>query len=429
MADWEQTYHPDDLNYLSRRVKQIRDTASLLGVPALGLVGGVAREMAYGRNVDPYHWWTKISVPLKEFLTTYESQSSSGAPDYDTPPGMAWKPLTHQTLADGFARSNSPSGGIEPGADWGTLTNLKLGNPVLWDVGRGHINIRTAINMLQNYNRMYPDSDPLDLKQYNQRYDLLVSDLKSPDSDTTVKIAGLVARDGQDFFRKAMTPERWGKLSEDLKAAALTQYYVTGRERMERHFQESGGEPNTYVPDLSRDGSNTYFYAPGNGSQPNPELLRKALSPGPRTENSPDTQSGSPAYASLGTSYGSNGSSVPAQPLAGQAQPGPGTLPPQVVANADYLKANGFAITPRTMYVAHVIGPQRAVDLFRTGATGSPDVPSPDAAMGDQVRGWVRTLRAPEVAALAGGVASMAPAAPAPDAASGNTSQVPGFFP
>ena len=310
------------------------------------------------------------------------------------------------------------------------MVELKLGNPVLWDVGPGHINIRTAINMLQNYNRMYPDSDPLDLKQYNHRYDLLVRDLKDHDSDTTVKIAGLVARDGQDFLRNAMTPARWEKLSEDQRAAALTQYYVTGRERMERHFQESGGDPNTYVPDFSREGSNTYFYDPGNGSRPNSELLKNALSPAPRTENSPAIQPGARADAGLGPSYGSQGQSVPVQSLAAQGQPSFPTLPPQVVANANYLKANGYAITPRTMYVAHVIGPQRAVDLFRTGVTGSPDVPSPDAAMGDQVRGWVRTLRAPEVMSLAGGLASVAPGAPASDAATiGNTSQAPGFLP
>ena len=288
------------------------------------------------------------------------------------------------------------------------------------DVGPGHINIRTAINMLQNYNRMYPDSDPLNLKQYNQRYDLFVRDLKDHNSDTTVKIAGVVARDGQDFFRQAMTPERWAMLSEDQRAAALTQYYVTGRERMEKHFQESGGDPNTYMPDFSRDGSNTYFYDRGDGNWSNPALLKNALSPGLRTENSPQPPSTSSAYAGVGPNDGNGGQPVPVQSLAARGQPPFPTLPPQVVANANYLKANGFAITPRTMYVAHVIGPQRAVDLFRTGATGSPDVPSPDAAMGDQVRGWVRTLRADELTP---------PATPAPDAAATGNPSASSFFP
>jgi hypothetical protein len=41
MADWQQTHDPRDLNYLAAKAKQIRDTASLLGVPALGLVGAL----------------------------------------------------------------------------------------------------------------------------------------------------------------------------------------------------------------------------------------------------------------------------------------------------------------------------------------------------------------------------------------------------
>ncbi|MBV9429125.1 MAG: hypothetical protein JO084_15515 [Bradyrhizobiaceae bacterium] len=406
MAEWQQTYDPRDLNYLSRNAKQIRDTASLLGVPALGLVGGVAREMAYGRNVDPYDPLDIVSSPMKDFFTSNEYDSS-------IPDRPAWKPITHQTLADAFARSNLPGGGIDPGAGKPKLAWLKVRNPVLWDVGPGHINFRTALTMLQNYNRMFPDSDPLGLKQYNQRYDLLMRDLKIPDNDATIKIAGLVARDGQDFYRKAMTPERWAMLSEDQRAAALTQYYVTGPERMTQHFQQSGGDPNTYVPDLNRDGSNTYLYDPGNGSWSNPPLLKNALSPGLRTENSPETPSASQAYAGLGASEGSDGQPVPAQSLSWRGQPAPAGLPPQVVANANYLSANGFAITPRSMYVAHVIGPQRAVDLFRTGSTGSPDIPSPDAATGDQVRAWVRALRSDELMPPAGNAVSLPPGASA----------------
>lgn len=119
----------------------------------------------------------------------------------------------------------------------------RLFNPIFFDIGPGNIKIRTAILMLQNYNRMFPDSDPLGLKQYNNRYDLLVRDLKNPDSDTTVKIAGLVAREGQDFFVNAMTPQRWGALGEDQRAAALTKYYAVGKERMEDDFRKQGAIP------------------------------------------------------------------------------------------------------------------------------------------------------------------------------------------
>jgi len=103
----------------------------------------------------------------------------------------------------------------------------------------------------------------------------------------------------------------------------------------------------------------------------------------------------------------------PYQQVALSATPG---LPQQVIDTGNYLRVNGYEITPRTMYVSHVLGPQAAVDLFkRTGSTGSPAVPSPDAATGDQMRAWVRALRLGP-AALAGLVGALAPA-PAAEAA------------
>jgi hypothetical protein len=85
-------------------------------------------------------------------------------------------------------------------------------------------------------------------------------------------------------------------------------------------------------------------------------------------------------------------------------------LPQKVLDAGNLLRANGYEITPRTMYVSHVLGPQAAVDLFkRTGSTGSPAVPSPDAATGDQMRAWVRALRLGP-AAQAGLVGALAPA-------------------
>src|ERR1043166_8732105 len=125
MTDWQRTYDPRDLNYLSARAKQIHDTAYLLGVPALGLVGGVAREMTYARKPDPL---AVVSAPIKEFLTSNEPDASPGG-------GVEWKPITHQTLAAGFARSNLPGYSIASGASNTDLASLKLGNPVLWDVG------------------------------------------------------------------------------------------------------------------------------------------------------------------------------------------------------------------------------------------------------------------------------------------------------
>jgi hypothetical protein len=406
MPDWR-TYDPRDLHYVSAKAKQIRDTAALLGVPAPGLAGGVMREMTRARNVDPYDKWAVASAPIKELMTSNEY-------DWSIPDRPAWKPITHQTLANGFARSNMPGGSIDPGAGKPRQAILKLENPVLWDVGPGKINIRTAISMLQNYNQMYPDSDPMDLKQYNQRYDLLVRDLKNPDNDATVKIAGLVAREGQNFFLNAMTPERWAALSDDERAAALTKYYAAGKERMQDDFLKHGGNPATYTPDFNGDGSDTYLYDPGNGSWSNPARLKNALSPDLRTQNEPDTQLSRMADFGPGVNNAAVGQVAAAQPTerpAEGSQPWSPALPPKVVANGNYLSANGIAITPRTVYMTHVLGPQRAVDLIRrTGSTSSPDIPSPDAATGRQMLAWAQALRGVAAVPQSIGVGGAAPA-------------------
>ena len=108
-------------------------------------------------------------------------------------------------------------------------------------------------------------------------------------------------------------------------------------------------------------------------------------------------------------------SASPTMQQNGAPPPANSALPQHVIDTGNYLRANGYEITPRTMYVSHVLGPQAAVELFkRTGSTGSPpDVPSPDAATGDQMRAWARQLRlGPAAAGIVGGMAPAATAAP-----------------
>jgi hypothetical protein len=111
--------------------------------------------------------------------------------------------------------------------------------------------------------------------------------------------------------------------------------------------------------------------------------------PRPRPDKRGDSGDGS--YGLALARDRSPGSTMP------QAGPGPAAnagLPQHVIDAGNYLRANGIEITPRSMYVASVLGPQRAVDLFnRTGSTSSDEVPPADAASGDQMRAWVRQLR------------------------------------
>jgi len=411
--DWRYPFDDNGLNYLSAKAKQINDVAALLGVPVPGLAGGIAREMTLQRREYPKDRLWVAGQPVKALLTSTELDEPGRDPMGPDTPLLPWKPITHGTIAEHFARSN-----ILPRGTLGNPTYTdRLANPIFFDVGPGNIKIRTAISMLQNYNQLFPYSDPIDLKRYNDRYDLLVHDLKNPDSDTTIKIAGLVAREGQDFYRKTMTPERWAALSEDEQAAALTKYYAVGKERMEDDYLKQGGVARTYTPDFNGDGSDMYLYDPGDGTAPNPARLKEALSPPVQKQDKLEMPPGRRADAGPGANSVSPGQEATAQPAAGSPVPvqAGSPVPPQVIATGHYLRANGYEITPRTMYVSHVLGPERAVDLFRrTGSSGSPpEVPSPDAATGEQMRAWVRALRGAAGMAPGGGIASPAPASPA----------------
>jgi hypothetical protein len=121
----------------------------------------------------------------------------------------------------------------------------------------------------------------------------------------------------------------------------------------------------------------------------------------------------------------------PAGPGMPQDEAGPPTppgLPQHVIDIGNYLRANGIEITPRTMYVANVLGPRGAVDLFkRTGSTSSDAVPSPDVATGQQMRAWARQLRlGPAVPASPPAAPDFGvPALPAPQASWSNAGATP----
>jgi hypothetical protein len=52
----------------------------------------------------------------------------------------------------------------------------KMRHPVLLDLGPGNFQLRTAIRLLDIYNKDYVGNDPLDLKLYNNDYVKLAHD-------------------------------------------------------------------------------------------------------------------------------------------------------------------------------------------------------------------------------------------------------------
>jgi hypothetical protein len=195
---------------------------------------------------------------------------------------------------------------------------------MLLDVGSGNIKLRTAISLLDNYNAQYNGADDfLDLNKYNGNLPQFITDLRDPQNPLTANLAGLLALEASQFYQHHMTPTAWNYLTDDQKAAAITQYYVRGPEKL---TQEANGQ-EFWFPDFSKPGSSFYNY------KDNADVLRAALghetypveveAPQPATE-AISPSNGSPyAYVSVPNALPANALAMYAQeqaaPPAGNA--------------------------------------------------------------------------------------------------------------
>ena len=144
----------------------------------------------------------------------------------------------------------------------------KIAHPLLFDVGPGNIKLRTAISLLDNYNSQYNgDNDFMDLSKYKGNLPQFVSDLQDPKNPLTAKLSGLLAQEATQFYQIQMSPTAWNRLDDDQKAAAITQYYVRGPEKL---TQEAEGQ-EFWTPDFGKPGSSFYNY------KDNANVLRGAL--------------------------------------------------------------------------------------------------------------------------------------------------------
>ncbi len=100
-------------------------------------------------------------------------------------------------------------------------------HPMLFDVGPGNIKLRTAISLLDNYNAQYKSYDDfLNLGKYRENLPQFASDLRDPNSTLTANLAGLLASEATQFYQRHMTQTARNYLTDDQKAAAITQYYM-----------------------------------------------------------------------------------------------------------------------------------------------------------------------------------------------------------
>jgi hypothetical protein len=183
------------------------------------------------------------------------------------------------------------------------------------------------------------------------------------------------------------------------------------------------------------------FFQPLKKQGPNPRADRlpsdaEKIDPNqPGDSTSREQESSDQGLPQNAADFGAAEPQTPNRQLAGAGQAGGPpqvgspmalNLPQHVIDSGNYLRANGIEITPRSMYVANVLGPRGAVDLIkRTGSTSSDAVPSPDAVTGRQMLAWARQLRLGPAAPAAPDFGATAPPAPAAQARWADVGSVP----
>lgn len=105
------------------------------------------------------------------------------------------------------------------------------------DVGPGKIQVRTAVNLLNDYLSAYPD-DPLQLGQFQSDYGGLASQLANWSSDVSSKMGSLMVWAGEEFFHNNVPS--WSSWNEQEKSAALVSYYSRGEARLSSLLNDPG---------------------------------------------------------------------------------------------------------------------------------------------------------------------------------------------
>lgn len=165
MTNYAAAYNPQDLARLSALAPQINGIASNAGVPSSYVMGGIFREILITRT-DLYRRF-QWSDPFAVSTYPFDRQ------------------LSHAEIAGMYAvdKATLTREQIRTVGDDGLAgRQFRTDHPLFWSNGFGYIKGFSALQELEAYNARFPDSDPLGLKQYNTRYDKLVTDLNDPKS-------------------------------------------------------------------------------------------------------------------------------------------------------------------------------------------------------------------------------------------------------
>lgn len=299
-------FSPEALSYLGEHANEINFVAGSLDISPLSVAAGIARE----QTLVSYYY----NAQLKHIL---------GDPTVKSALLSYLQTLSDNNLRSIYENTNKldPETLMYPGAS-------AMRHPMLFDAGPGNIKLRTAISLLDNYNAQFKGNDDfLDLNKYNGNLPRFITDVRDPDSPLTANLAGLLASEATQFYQRHMTPTGWNYLTDDQKAAAITQYYVRGPEKL---TQEARGQ-EFWFPDFSKPGSSFYDY------KDNADVLRAALEhrtlPPEPTAPQPDIETISSSDQSP-YAYVSVSNALPANDLAMYAQQPQTVLPAGSTLNA-----------------------------------------------------------------------------------------------
>jgi Ca2+-binding RTX toxin-like protein len=224
------------LDYIKANAEKAKEVAKALGlsdVTAQGILGAIGEEYESIGLVD---WGQTIRVSQyshDEILSNYENTR-----------------VNPKVLEDVVSGSSAEK------------IFIKFTNPVLNDVGPGNIKILTAIDLLKTYIDHNPDTDPLGIKNYNQDYKLLVSDLSDKDNVLSLKFAALMLQEGQAFY-STRASSAWNSYDQDTRDAVLITYYNNGKEwateRADKFAAESPGAQYAPKPGGGVSGGEVYL--------------------------------------------------------------------------------------------------------------------------------------------------------------------------
>lgn len=198
-------YHTSVMNYIKILSPHVRFVSQTLGVDAVAIIGAIAEE--HNDMFTASAWRGPSANIFVDSLVVQFSSHSGILADYNY-----------------FVQNRSEI----------SNTNIfnKLANPVLVDMGPGNIKLFTAIELLNDYIIQNPNSDPLNLKQYNSDFHRLALDLTNyVNPKASAAFAGLMIAEGVRFY-ETQAPTAWASATDEQRQAYLVTYYNRGKDKM-----------------------------------------------------------------------------------------------------------------------------------------------------------------------------------------------------